>query len=221
MGSKRSVTGNIGVAVFAVAFVCTVIAFISPNWLVSDTRITGAKFERLGLWAHCFASLPDPTDEYQRRFHVGCRWVFDPFTFGYDQIKGFLMPPFIVITQFFYTLAFILVVFSFLCVLLFFLCCGPEQKHFIKIISATAVSMLTAGVCGVIAVGVFAIWANKDDWMLGHENNYFGWSFVVAIVGSIASFIVGALFFVEATIQRKRRNNLKDSRMRLETSRDI
>lgn len=52
----------------------------------------GAAFNRLGLWHHCFRSLADPNDEYGRRFFAGCRWIFDPFTTGYDQIRGYLVP---------------------------------------------------------------------------------------------------------------------------------
>lgn len=89
---RRSLAGNVAVGVFALAFVSIFVAFFSASWLVSDERITGAKLQRLGLWTHCFRSLPDPQDEYQRRFFVGCRWIFDPFTKGYDQIRGYLMP---------------------------------------------------------------------------------------------------------------------------------
>jgi hypothetical protein len=89
---KRSLSGNCGVAVFVIALVTVCVAFATPSWLVSDYRITGAKLDRLGLWVHCFRSLPDVNDDYQRRFFVGCRWVYDPFTTGYDQIRGFLLP---------------------------------------------------------------------------------------------------------------------------------
>lgn len=89
---RRTLAGNCGVAVFAIAFVCIAVAFTTPSWLVSDYRITGAKLDRLGLWVHCFRSLPDVNDDYQRRFFVGCRWVYDPFTTGYDEIRGFLIP---------------------------------------------------------------------------------------------------------------------------------
>lgn len=89
---RRTLAGNCGVAVFVIAFVCICVAFTTPSWLVSDYRITGAKLDRLGLWVHCFRSLPDVNDDYQRRFFVGCRWVYDPFTTGYDEIRGFLIP---------------------------------------------------------------------------------------------------------------------------------
>lgn len=85
---------------FVIAFVCVCVAFVTPSWIVSDYRITGAKLERLGLWTHCFRSLPDVNDDYQRRFFVGCRWVFDPFTAGYDEIRGFLIPRKIALAHF-------------------------------------------------------------------------------------------------------------------------
>ncbi|VVC94185.1 unnamed protein product [Leptidea sinapis] len=71
---NRSLAGNCGIAVFVIALVTVALAFGTPNWLVSDPRMRGAKMERLGLWSHCFRSLPDPLDQYQRRFFVGCRW---------------------------------------------------------------------------------------------------------------------------------------------------
>lgn len=89
---RRTLTGNAAILFFVVSFFCVFVAFSTSSWLVSDYRITGAKFDRLGLWTHCFRSLPDPTDVHQRRFFVGCRWVFDPFTKGYDEIRGFLIP---------------------------------------------------------------------------------------------------------------------------------
>lgn len=89
---RRTLAGSCGVGVFVIAFLGICIAFGTPSWLVSDYRITGAKLDRLGLWTHCFRSLPDINDDYQRRFFVGCRWIYDPFTTGYDQIRGFLLP---------------------------------------------------------------------------------------------------------------------------------
>lgn len=65
------------------------------KWILSSLCIyfrTCPLYFRLGLWSHCFRSLPDPLDQYQRRFFVGCRWVYDPFTTGYDKIRGYLLP---------------------------------------------------------------------------------------------------------------------------------
>lgn len=89
---KRTLAGSCGIGVFVIALVCIVVAFCAPSWLVSDYRITGAKLDRLGLWSHCFRSLQQPGDQSMRRFFVGCRWVYDPFTTGYDEIRGYLIP---------------------------------------------------------------------------------------------------------------------------------
>lgn len=89
---RRTLAGNCGVGVFVIALVAVVLAFGTHSWLVSDYRITGAKLDKLGLWVHCFRSLPDVNDDSQRRFFVGCRWIYDPFTTGYDEIRGFLLP---------------------------------------------------------------------------------------------------------------------------------
>ncbi|KPI93348.1 hypothetical protein RR46_10608 [Papilio xuthus] len=156
---NRSLAGNCGIAVFIIALVTVALAFGTPSWIVSDSRIRGNQLDRLGLWSHCFRSLPDPLDQYQRRFFVGCRWVYDPFTTGYDRILGYLLP----------------------------------------------------GISGCIAVIVFACFGNTEGWMPGHPNNYFGWSFGLAVVGSVACIITAALFLTEANIQSKKRNRFKES----------
>ncbi|KAK6633345.1 hypothetical protein RUM43_000913 [Polyplax serrata] len=214
MVKKRSLAGNAAVGVFVIALVTTFVAFCSPSWLVSDYRITGAKLEKMGLWTHCFRSLPDPRDEYQKRFFVGCRWVYDPFTTGYDQIRGYLLPSFMVATQFFFTLAFLGVMISLFLILLYFLCCGPDQGRYIQLIRIIAFLLLGSGLSGGLAVIIFACLGNTDNWMPEHANNYLGWSFGLGVVGCVATIVSSVLFFTEVTIQRKKRKLLKESQTR-------
>ena len=89
---SKSLAANVGLYVFGVGFLFVLIGFFTTSWIVSDQRLTGEKLERFGLWVHCFRSLPDPNDVNVRRFFVGCRWIFDPFTRGYNEIRGFLVP---------------------------------------------------------------------------------------------------------------------------------
>lgn len=70
--------------------------------------------------------------------------------------------------------------------------------------------------CGGLAVIVFVLSANQDNWMPGHANNFFGWSFAVAVAGVIAALISGALFVVESDVQRKKRKYMKESQTRFE-----
>lgn len=213
---KRSLAGNVALGFFAVALILIFVSFATPNWLVSDYRITGANLNRLGLWAHCFRSLGDPTDAAQRRFFVGCRWIYDPFTTGYDQIRGFLVPGFMVATQFFYTICFICVLIAAILSLLYFLCWTPEQSRFIMLLTAIAWLTFAGGLCGCIAVIIFASSANRNDWMPGHDNNFFGWSFILACIGSVACLVASALYFADLHVHTRKKKYLKESQTRFE-----
>lgn len=213
---KRSLSGNVAIGFVLVAFVLIAVAFSTPSWLVSDYRITGARLDRFGLWTHCFRSLPDPADVNTKRFFVGCRWIYDPFTTGYDQIRGFLVPPFLVATQFFFTLCFIAALLSAILTLLYFLCCGPDMKQYILLINLNAWILLVGGLAGGIAVIVFGSCANRRGWMPGHDNNFFGWSFALACIGVVSALVASTLFFVDGNIQQKKKRKFKDSQLRFE-----
>ncbi|KAK2582266.1 hypothetical protein KPH14_004612 [Odynerus spinipes] len=192
-------------------------AFGTPAWLVSDYRITSAQLDKLGLWSHCFRSLPNPQEaDAPTRFFVGCRWVYDPFTKGYNEILGFLLPAFMIATQFFFTLCFLLGLISFGCVLLFALCSTPEQKQYVELIRLIGYMTLVSGISGGIAVIIFACRGNADGWMPGHANNYLGWSFALGVIGSVLMLTASGLFHVEANIQQKKREYLKESQTRFQ-----
>jgi len=214
--ASRSLAGNVALGFFAVAFVLIAVAFGTPSWLVSDYRITGARLNRLGLWTHCFRSLADPQDQYQRRFFVGCRWIYDPFTTGYDEIRGYLVPGFMVATQFFFTICFICMLVGAVLSLLYFLCCGPDMSKFILLIHVDALVSFIGGICGGIAVIVFGSLANRNGWMPGHSNNFFGWSYALACIGVVSALVASALLFADASIQQKKKQHLKDSQTRFE-----
>lgn len=213
---KRSLAGNVAIGFFVVAVITVCVAFSTPSWLVSDPRITGAKLNKLGLWVHCFRSLGDPYDTYLKRFFVGCRWIYDPFTTGYDQIRGFLVPPFMVATQLFYTVCFICVLVSAILCLVYFLCFTPAQKRFLQLVKCISFLTLVGGLCGGIAVIVFVSLGNRNNWMPGHDNNFFGWSFVLACIGAITTLVASVLFFTESYIYQKKRRYLKESQTRFE-----
>ncbi|KAK4880528.1 hypothetical protein RN001_008674 [Aquatica leii] len=214
--SRRSLSGLVALGFFAVAFVLIAVAFATPSWLVSDYRITGAKLNRFGLWTHCFRSLSDLQDPHQKRFFVGCRWIYDPFTTGYDELRGYLLPDFMIATQFFFTVCFICMLIGAVLSLLYFLCCGPDMDKFVLLIKVNAIIVLVGAICGAIAVIVFASLGNRGGWMPGHSNNFFGWSFALACIGVLAAFVSATLFFVETNIQTKKKENLKESQSRFE-----
>lgn len=92
MPKKRSTAGKLALPIFFVTVVCIAIAFSTTHWLENWSKYYGDKFDKLGLWVHCFRSLPDPHDALHLRYFTGCRWVFNPFTAGYAEMRDFLMP---------------------------------------------------------------------------------------------------------------------------------
>lgn len=220
---KRSLAGNVGIGFFIVAFVLIAVAFSTPSWLVSDYRITGAKLERLGLWTHCFRSLGNAYagNNLEERYFVGCRWIYDPFTTGYDKIRGFLVPPFMIATQFFFTLCFVSVLIGAILTLIYFLCCGPDQGNFITLVKINSWNLLIGGISGAIAVIVFAVLGNQNGWMPGHDNNFFGWSFALACIGVIACLIASTLFFVDSYVQKRKKERVRESQHRLEAEPEL
>lgn len=88
----RSTAAKIALPLFFVTVVCISIAFSTTHWLENWSKYYGDKFDKLGLWVHCFRSLPDPHDTLHLRYFTGCRWVFNPFTAGYAEMRDFLMP---------------------------------------------------------------------------------------------------------------------------------
>ncbi|XP_063922615.1 uncharacterized protein LOC135137013 [Zophobas morio] len=215
---RRSLAGNIAIAFFAISFILITIAFATPNWLDSDYRTIGAKLDHLGLWTHCFRSPVDPYDFRDPRYVVNCRWIYEPFTTRYDQIRYFLVPSFMVATQSFFTLCFISVLVSAIVTLSHFWCCSPNMKQSFLLTQMNAYILLGGGLCGGIAVIVFASLAIKSGWMPGPPG-FLGWSFALACVGVIACLVASVLFWTDWTVQRRTRGRLMWPQARFELER--
>lgn len=52
--------------------------------------------------------------------------------------------------------------------------------------------------------------------MPGYANNWFGWSFILAAIGSVAACVCSALFFTENHAQERRVRQFKESQIRFE-----
>ena len=89
---ERTLSGKWALGLLCLAGFLTTLAFVAPNWVEGDPRFYGNKLDKLGLWVHCFRSIPDYNDLDHRRFFAGCRWIFNPFTEGYAEIRNYLVP---------------------------------------------------------------------------------------------------------------------------------
>ena len=87
----RSLTGKCALGLLVVMIVFVTLAFVTPNWLEGDPRFYGTQFEKLGLWVHCFRSYPNYEDLTHTIFYAGCRWIFNPFTDRYSEIRVYIV----------------------------------------------------------------------------------------------------------------------------------
>lgn len=199
---ERTTTGKVALALGFVGSIFIIVAFVTPNWLEGDPRFYGTKFEKLGLWSHCFRSLPDINDLTNTRFYAGCRWLFNPFTEGYDEIRYMLAPPFFVATQFFFTICFVGMLIAIGLVLMYLLCIDDYYR--VKVLKWIGFDLIVAGACGTIALIIFGAQGDGRDFMPDWEQNYLSWSFGLAFVGVVFMYVVAVLFLVEARIMQRK-----------------
>jgi len=199
---ERTLTGKFAIGTFVIVAVFITLAFCTPNWIEGDPRIYGTKVERVGLWVHCFRSLPDHHDLDNQRFFAGCRWIFNPFTEGYDRIRNFLTPPFFQATQFFFTLCFVGMLIAIVFIVMYLLCINEYYR--VSVLRWTGIDLIVSGAVGTIALIIFGVKGDGRDFMPDWENNYLSWSFGLGFVGVVFQYVSGILFLVEARIiQRK------------------
>ncbi|KAL4127303.1 hypothetical protein QTP88_011479 [Uroleucon formosanum] len=123
---------------------------------------------------------------------------------------------YIVATQIMYTITFLGTLASAVGSSMFFLCCTPEKKRFNQITQALGITLIASGICAAISVLIFALFANRPGWMPGHDNNFFGWTFGVAIASFFALLGSGAFYLVETHTQLKKRKYLKESQTKFD-----
>lgn len=199
---ERTTTGKWALGIGLLMFVFIILGFTTPSWMEADPRFYGTKFEKLGLWVHCFRSLPDFNDLSHQRFYAGCRWIFNPFTEGYPEIRSYIVPPFFVATQFFFTLCFVGMLLAIAMVLMYLLCIDDYYR--VKVLRWTGVDLIVSAICGTIALIIFGSLGDGRDFMPDWEQNYLSWSFGLAFVGVFLMYVTAVLFIVEARIiQRK------------------
>ncbi|CAG0915739.1 unnamed protein product [Notodromas monacha] len=200
---KRSLSGLVAYGALLTALVCWSIAFFTPFWLESDFRMYGSQFKRLGLWVNCFNSLPDPNDFERHIFFVGCRWVFDPFTAGYPEIRGYLLSAFFVATQIFASFAFTLILVAFVLMGKLILCWSIKSE--VRTLKLISYVLLASAFFGFLAITIFGAKGNSDpDWMPNPQHNYFSWSYGLAVVATFAEIVAAVLFAADAHVRGKK-----------------
>jgi len=176
------------------------LSFFTPYWLQSypTQKLPNPKFSNLGLWHACFNGFHDKGHQYEVRFY-GCKHVLLE---EYDIIRGELIKPFFVATQFFFTICFVGMLIAIALVLMYLLCIDDYYR--VKVLRWIGFDLIVAGACGTIALIIFGAQGDGRSFMPDWEQNYLSWSFGLAFVGVVFMYVVAVLFIVEARIMQRK-----------------
>ncbi|CAI6375218.1 unnamed protein product [Macrosiphum euphorbiae] len=183
------------------------LAFTTKSWLVTDGKLKDPEFETLGLWVVCLKGFEDPRHFYDTRFH-NCSWVFEE---EYYIISDIIFEDFYIATQCFFTACILLAV-SGLFYSALYLYLNKAYECYIQILSAGILN-IAAAVCSSIALIIFGVYGDSREWMPHWEHTDLGWSFGVAVTGSIALYFSGVLYVIEQRIYK-----VKQEKMATQTS---
>lgn len=130
-------------------------------------------------------------------------WIFEE---EYYIIHDYILPGFFIAVQFFFTLAFTLLLVSILLTILF-LTCSKDHERYILLLITNGSCLTLAGAFATFAVVLFGCYGDSRDWMPNWEHNNMGWSFALACPGSIMLFPAGILYLIEARRLKYKRLN--------------
>lgn len=85
---RRTTAGWWAIGFHVLAFVLICISMFTTYWFQAENKAYGTAVESVGLWTQCFRSYTTREDVHKERFFVGCRWIFDPFTTGYEDVQA-------------------------------------------------------------------------------------------------------------------------------------
>jgi len=68
--------------------------------------------------------------------------------------------------------------------------------------------ILFSAVCSSIALIIFGVYGDSREWMPHWEHTDLGWSFVVAVAGSIALYFSGVLYVIEQRIYKVKQEKM-------------
>lgn len=109
---------------------------------------------------------------------------------------------FFITTQVLYTFGFLLLVLICAGILAVQQCFVIEREDYA--LRALSVASLISAVSCSLAVTLFAIYGNDQDWMPDPEHNYLSWSFAAAAIGTFLLWIAALLFYIEMQLTIRR-----------------
>lgn len=192
-GAAASVLSVLGV-------LFTLLAFTTKSWLIADNRSGQAKFDRLGLWMVCFGNLDNPRRWYDPKIPDGCRWVLDK---EYYIVYDILFCRSYIDTQLWFT-ACVLAAVTGLVRTKFYVALGRSAVHGGTVISVfrTGAVYIISAALGTIALVIFGLNGRTrgGGWTTNWEHTQIGWSYRVAVAGTVALYAGGLLYVIDGHV---------------------
>jgi len=190
------------------SFILNMAANCSNSWWVT---LHPQEFDRVGLWEICFNNYRHRFD-YYGKVYTGCWWLFSPEIY---MLRSWLSTPWYRCVQAFSTLSMCTMVLAviLLCILVF----SAISKVSARFVLITAFTNLAAGFFMAIAVITFGVRGKDRNWMPRWQQNWFGWSFHVAICACLLQFLIGGILLFEGTnmkLVQKYINKLYEAKQR-------
>jgi len=191
------------------AFVCNLIAFLSPYWLESNPT-SNSQFVRLGLWVACFDGYLHWSD-YVNKAYFGCWYIYYP---EYDLIRHWLNPAWFYLVQMLSIVAFVSHCLAMLIV-------GCQSCAVLARDGASANLIVTfchfAAATGLM-VALLAVGINARDtrWMPWPERNRLGYAYyfaVLSLAASVAAFFVLFLRYMARPSHESKQRAMRAQRM--------
>ncbi|KAK3727117.1 hypothetical protein RRG08_048218 [Elysia crispata] len=200
MGNATRLSGwtFAGTAVIIVSIGCLIFAHAFPYWQESEkSRDTGVP--NIGLWNICFREegFPAPSyieDSLGKRYY-NCLYVFDR---DLRTVRSqWIFKDWFIAVVIFATLGLVLQPVSIIFNILYFVrVCSPHKEHWLMLVSSLL--NVVNGFIIAIAIFVFGIMASRDkEWMPQPESNHLSYSWGVAAVVPVLSFIAGMCHTVD------------------------
>jgi len=214
---RITTAGRAAIGVQLCSFLLVTVAMFTSSWLQAETRAYGTSVDRIGLWWQCFRSYTVNKDIHQQRFFVGCRWIFDRFTAGYEDVRDEFSAAFFLATQTFFTLAFMGSLLGMMLSFSLILCPGEDFEKYV--LQGAFITQYVAFGCGLLAVTIFGTMAPLEGWMPHPDHNLLSWSYALAVLGAVTALVAAILFHVEAGVQQRKRSyrDVHQTEMSLQT----
>ncbi|XP_005107970.1 uncharacterized protein LOC101853194 [Aplysia californica] len=186
------------------AFVLMFIAFASPYWYKSWTRVH-SPFANIGLWHVCLSGFIMPMDPVMKSY-VGCWWIHST---EFDAIKNDLQPVWFRFIQAFSIFALIGDLIGAVLTILYI----PEEmrmkvyKNRPRMFFIISAFLLGSAFLVFLIALVFAEMTNDSSWMPRPWMNYLSWSYGLCVLSGFFSAFAGMCVFVLGLIYKDKEEN--------------